>query len=107
MTLYGRRNGLRDAGRGAATTRLGISVGRRFGRAVYRNRIKRRIREAFRRVRHDLPAGLDLVVVPRPGSLPEVSRLEESLRQLANRLAARLEPDSGPSRDRIPTVPRS
>lgn len=42
--------------------RLGLSVGRRVGGAVVRNRAKRRIREAFRILRHDLPTGYDFVV---------------------------------------------
>ena len=46
--------------------RLGLSVGRRVGPATQRNRIKRRIREAFRLDQHDLPAGYDYVIVVRP-----------------------------------------
>lgn len=47
-------------------SRLGLSVGRRVGGAVTRNLIKRRIREAFRLIRPDMPGGYDLVVIVRP-----------------------------------------
>src|SRR5688500_3710732 len=48
--------------------RLGMSVGRKVGTAVRRNRIRRLIRESFRLLQHDLPRerGYDLVVVVRP-----------------------------------------
>ena len=46
--------------------RLGLSVSRKVGHAVRRNRIKRRLREAFRTQQHELPQGYDIVVVVRP-----------------------------------------
>jgi ribonuclease P protein component len=49
------------AGRTAA--RIGISIGRRYGDAVPRNRFKRLVREAFRQVRDGLPA-VDIVIMP-------------------------------------------
>jgi len=67
--------------------RLGIAVGRRYGCAAERNRIKRLIREAFRRLRHDLPPASDWVVLPRPGRGPTAAHVEASLRTLARRLA--------------------
>ena len=47
--------------------RLGCSVSRKVGDAVVRNRYKRLFREAFRLTQHELPAGVDLVLIPRPG----------------------------------------
>lgn len=45
--------------------RLGITVSRKVGNAVVRNRVKRRIREWFRAQREPLGAGVDLVVIGR------------------------------------------
>ena len=47
--------------------RLGISVQKKTGRAVDRNRIKRIIREAFRLNRQGFPARSDIVITVRPG----------------------------------------
>jgi ribonuclease P protein component len=46
-------------------TRLGITVTRKIGNAVARNRIKRLVREVFRQNRQRLPSGLDLVFVAK------------------------------------------
>ena len=46
--------------------RLGLTVSRRVGRAVLRNRVKRRLREAFRLIQHEIPSGYDVVIVVRP-----------------------------------------
>lgn len=64
-------------------TRLGIAVSRKFGNSVQRNRLKRLVREVFRRNRGLFPMGLDLVVVPKrvrhsvayPGLCVEVAGL--------------------------------
>jgi ribonuclease P protein component len=45
--------------------RLGITVSKRVGNAVVRNRVKRSIREWFRQVREVLPGGSDIVVIAR------------------------------------------
>jgi ribonuclease P protein component len=46
--------------------RLGLSVSRKVGGAVHRNRVKRLLREAFAKVEPQLTAGQDLVIVARP-----------------------------------------
>jgi ribonuclease P protein component len=49
-------------------TRVGITVSRRVGKAVVRNRVRRRIREAARLVLPRLKGGYDLVIIARPAS---------------------------------------
>lgn len=48
--------------------RLGVTVSRRVGKAVVRNRVKRRVREVFRTRRALLPGLADVVVIARPGA---------------------------------------
>ncbi len=47
--------------------RLGLSVGKRVGGAVERNRVKRVLREEFARIESVLAPGVDYVVIARPG----------------------------------------
>lgn len=46
--------------------RLGITVGKKVGCAVQRNRAKRIIRQAYRECEAILPIGMDMVVVAQP-----------------------------------------
>lgn len=48
--------------------RLGLSVSRKVGGAVARNRVKRLLRESFARVEPTLRDGQDVVVVARPSA---------------------------------------
>lgn len=61
VVAVARRNGLEQ-------TRLGVTVSRRVGKAVERNRVKRRLREIFRHHQEVLPPGLDVVLIARTGS---------------------------------------
>jgi ribonuclease P protein component len=47
-------------------SRLGLSISRRVGTAPRRNLIKRRLRESFRLLKHDISRGYDLIIVVRP-----------------------------------------
>jgi ribonuclease P protein component len=53
---------------GEEDPRLGISVGRKLGGAVERNRIKRLLRDAFWAGAGDLAPGHDFVIVARPAA---------------------------------------
>ena len=74
LAVYCRRNGRADL------NRLGITVGTKIGGAVQRNRLRRRLREAYRINESRLRLGYDLVIVGRVrASHAEFQRLERSL----------------------------
>jgi ribonuclease P protein component len=72
---------------GQKEPRFGITVSRKVGGAVERNRVKRWVRESYRRLRSLAPAATDLVVIARPsatgsGLQATAAELESLLRRL-------------------------
>jgi ribonuclease P protein component len=79
------------APRDESEARLGLTVSRRVGCAVRRNRIKRLVREAFRTDRALFPAGADVVVIAKDScsvrTLADVRREIEAARGGLSRAA--------------------
>jgi len=69
-------------------TRLGITTTKKIGTAVVRNRIRRLIREAFRRNRGALPPNVDIVVVAKRASVDgTAAAIARDLAELGRRAA--------------------
>ena len=87
LVVYARENGLPHS-------RLGLSVSKKFGGAVVRNRIRRLMREAYRLTRDDLPTGFDLVLVPRPREAYTLDSFRESMPKLVKQAVKKIARDA-------------
>ena len=79
MVLYARKN--RTGG-----NRVGITVSKKLGKAVVRNRVRRRLREIYRLNEDQFQPGWDIVVVARSRAVEApFSRLVDAYLSLANK----------------------
>jgi ribonuclease P protein component len=83
---------LADVDRSLARSRLGMTVSRRIGSAVVRNRTRRRVRECYRlKLRPMFPDGTALIVIARSGAgALKTPAIADELLQAASNLAARI-----------------
>lgn len=65
--------------------RLGVTVSRRVGGAVVRNRVRRLVREVFRLNPAWFPPGLDVVFVARPTAGRDLSTIATDIQSLCRR----------------------
>ncbi|HJZ87795.1 MAG TPA: ribonuclease P protein component [Polyangia bacterium] len=64
------------------STRIGITVSKKVGGAVQRNRIKRLVREVFRRNKSLFPGGKDIVLVAKRNAIEiDYAGLVQEMRQ--------------------------
>lgn len=77
LVVYCRRNGMK-------ISRLGLTVSTKLGKAVVRNRMRRRLREVYRLHEEQLLAGFDIVVVARTAAVDaDFAKLQSAFRHAA------------------------
>ena len=79
LVLYARKNR-------SATNRVGVTVSKKLGCAVVRNRVRRRLREAYRLNEERFAPGWDIVIVARSRCVnAEFCQLTQALLSLAEK----------------------
>ena len=79
---------------GNSATRIGITIPKRTGNAVQRNRWKRLVRESFRLHQHEFPVGVDLIVRPKKGAKLIWRDVNHSVPYLVKKVMRRMKADS-------------
>jgi ribonuclease P protein component len=68
------------------TTRFGLSIGRKLGGAVVRNRVRRRLRQILRAMAPSFQAGWDVLIIARPAVVAAgYDEIAEALERLLQR----------------------
>ena len=71
--------------------KLGVTIPKKTGNAVVRNRWKRLIRESFRTQQDDFPTGYDFVIRPKKGARPIWKQIQKSVPELVAKALSRLD----------------
>lgn len=80
---------LRFLSNGLGWSRLGLAVGRKAGKAVSRNRVRRLLREGFRFSKHHFPYSVDIVAIPVYSSSISLEDSKRAFQKLACNLSKR------------------
>ena len=98
LVLYARKNR-------TGTNRVGITVSKKLGHAVVRNRVRRRLRECYRLNEEMFQPGWDIVVVARTKAIhAEFSKLQQSYLDLARKAGILVENEPSQNAGELPRV---
>ncbi|MCQ2405769.1 MAG: ribonuclease P protein component [Oscillospiraceae bacterium] len=76
------------------TNKIGITVSKKLGKAVTRNKIRRRLREIYRLHESEISPGIDLVIVARGKAVgADYKRLESAFVSQAGKLGIMSKPE--------------
>jgi ribonuclease P protein component len=84
-------------------TRLGLTVSRRVGPAAVRNRVRRLLRDSFRRIPVEGECGFDLVLIPKADIVGRSQfEIDREYRERVRKLLARAASGAGRARPHLP-----